>query len=88
VRGSQAADLELDPGDLAGTAAFTRQAGLPCCAAPTIILSRFLYQQVGRVMPPPRVMYLRPFVRASGRARRSSRLDTADLARDTPQRAF
>ena len=41
------------------------------------ILSRFRYRQVGRVMPPAHVMYPRPFVRE----RRSSRPDTADLAR-------
>jgi len=51
------------------------------------ILSRFLHQQVGRVLPPPRVMYLRPFERASGRPRSSSRPDTADLARSAPSRA-
>ena len=48
------------------------------------ILSRFLYHEVGRVAPPPRTMYLRPFVRTLGRRRSSSRLDTADLARAAP----
>jgi len=41
------------------------------------ILSRFRYRQVGRIVPPPRTMYPRPFVRE----RSSSRLDPADLAR-------
>jgi len=47
------------------------------------ILSRYLYRQVGRVLPPPRTMYLRPFVRK----RSSSRPGTADLARSAPSRA-
>ncbi|HKC73546.1 MAG TPA: transposase, partial [Chloroflexota bacterium] len=41
------------------------------------ILSRHVHGEVGRVMPPPHTMYLRPFVRG----RRSSRLDTAHVAR-------
>ncbi|HVA89104.1 MAG TPA: transposase, partial [Chloroflexota bacterium] len=45
------------------------------------ILSRFRFRQVGRVMPPAHVMYLRPFRRSS------SRPDPADLARGAPRRA-
>lgn len=41
------------------------------------ILSRHLYGEVGRVMPPPQTMYRYPFVRRGKR----SRPDTADLAR-------
>jgi putative transposase len=41
------------------------------------ILSRHRYGVVGHVVPPRRTMYLRPFVRE----RRSSRLDTAHVAR-------
>jgi putative transposase len=52
------------------------------CARDTVgaanILSRHRYGEVGRIMP-PQTMYLRPFVRKG--TRRSSRLDTADLAR-------
>ncbi len=39
------------------------------------ILSRHRYGEVGRIVPPARTKYLRPFVR------RSSRLDTAHVAR-------
>lgn len=41
------------------------------------ILSRYLHGEVGKVEPPHTTMYLRPFLRG----RRSSRPDTADLAR-------
>jgi len=44
------------------------------------ILSRYQYGELGRVMPPTQTMYLRPFVRTAGN-RRSSGLDTAELAR-------
>jgi putative transposase len=51
------------------------------CARDTVgaanILSRHLYGELGRVLPPPRTMYRYPFVRRGKR----SRLDTADLAR-------
>jgi transposase len=41
------------------------------------ILARHRYGEVGKVAPPRTTMYLRPFVRE----RRSSRLDTAHVAR-------
>jgi len=50
------------------------------------ILSRKTTGEVGRVMPPTRITYLRPFVRTAG-TRRSSGLDTAELARGVAEAA-
>jgi len=44
------------------------------------ILSLYRYGEVGRVTPPVHAKYLRPFVRMAGE-KRSSRLDTSELAR-------